>query len=92
MRLGASRLLPALLMETEPMMKGDRFRAILAGGGGYGDPFERDPDLVRGDVMEEKITAAYARKHYGVAIKKGPRFAVDTAATKKRRARKRRHG
>ena len=44
------------------MMHGDRFRAILAGGGGYGDPFERDPELVRADVMEEKLSIAYARK------------------------------
>jgi N-methylhydantoinase B len=84
---GKDRLLPALLMETEPMQKGDRFRAILAGGGGYGDAFERDPELVREDVREEKLTAAYARKHYGVALKKGPRFAVDVAATKKLRGR-----
>ena len=76
-------------METEPMHKGDRFRAILAGGGGYGDPFERDPELVREDVREEKLTATYARKHYGVALKKGPRFAVDVAATKKLRGRQR---
>jgi N-methylhydantoinase B len=86
---GKDRLLPALLMETEPMRKGDRFRAILAGGGGYGDPFERDPELVRADVMEEKLTAAYARKNYGVVIKSAPRFAVDLAATRKLRARRR---
>jgi N-methylhydantoinase B len=76
-------------METEPMMKGDRFRAILAGGGGYGDPFERDPELVSADVSEEKITIGYARKHYGVAFKASPRFAVDVAATKKLRGRHR---
>jgi N-methylhydantoinase B len=86
---GKDRLLPALLMETEPMMKGDRFRAILAGGGGYGDPFERDPDLVRADVSEEKLTIGYARKHYGVVIKPGPRFAIDKAATRKLRGRQR---
>ena len=86
---GKDRLLPALLMETEPMLKGDRFRAILAGGGGYGDPFERDPELVRTDVSEEKLTIGYARKHYGVAIKPAPRFAIDMAATKKLRERHR---
>jgi N-methylhydantoinase B len=86
---GKDRLLPALLMETEPMMRGDRFRAILAGGGGYGDPFERDPELVRADVSEEKITAGYARKHYGVVIKARPGFAIDKAATKKLRNRPR---
>ena len=36
--------------------------------GGWGDPFERDPERVLRDVMEEKISAAYARREYGVVI------------------------
>jgi N-methylhydantoinase B len=47
------------------------FRHELAGAGGWGDPFERDPERVRRDVMEEKITAAYARREYGVAVDEG---------------------
>ena len=50
------------------MRRGDVFRHELAGAGGWGDPFERDPERVRRDVMEEKITAPYARREYGVAI------------------------
>jgi N-methylhydantoinase B len=88
---GKDRLLPALLMETEPMHKGDRFRAILAGGGGYGDPLERDAELVRADVSEEKITIDYARKHYGVVIRSCAPPTLDAAGTKRLRARRRAH-
>ncbi|HVC35290.1 MAG TPA: hydantoinase B/oxoprolinase family protein, partial [Chloroflexota bacterium] len=38
------RILPTLPMESVALRKGDVFRHVLAGGGGYGDPLERDPD------------------------------------------------
>jgi len=47
---------------------GDVFRHELAGAGGWGDPFEREPAHVLRDVLEEKISVAYARREYGVAI------------------------
>ena len=50
------------------MRHGDVYRHELAGAGGWGDPLARDPERVRHDVLEEKITAAYARREYGVAI------------------------
>jgi N-methylhydantoinase B len=37
-----------------------------AGGGGYGDPLERDSALVREDVADGKITRAFAAEHHGV--------------------------
>ena len=40
----------------------------LPGGGGYGDPFQRDPQKVLWDVIEGYITAAEAERNYGVAI------------------------
>jgi N-methylhydantoinase B len=80
------RLLPALLTETEPMRKGDRFRAILAGGGGYGDPLERDPALVLTDVIAEKITIPYALQHYAVVIQPGTPPTVDAMETKRLRS------
>ena len=40
----------------------------MAGGGGYGDPLQRDPALVLGDLMEEKITVTRAREAYGVIL------------------------
>ncbi len=40
------------------------------GGGGWGDPLERDPALVRHDVLEGFISARAARERYGVVLDK----------------------
>ena len=65
------------------MKKGDVFRAEMPGSGGFGHPFERDPEAVRRDVLQGKVTPAHARAAYGVAVTdKG----VDLAETKKLRA------
>ena len=40
----------------------------LTGGGGFGDPLERDPQLALTDVMDEWLTVETARDYYGVAI------------------------
>ena len=53
------------------------------GGGGWGDPLERDPIAVRADVQEEFISARSAREHYGVVLT--DRLAVDHAATERAR-------
>lgn len=39
-----------------------------AGGGGYGDPFDRDPDAVREDVLDGYVTPEAAREQYGVVV------------------------
>jgi len=49
------------------------------GGGGWGNPFERDPERVRWDVVEELISAEAAREHYGVVLDDD--LALDVAAT-----------
>jgi len=49
------------------------------GGGGWGDPLERDPERVRWDVLEELISREAAREHYGVVL--GDDLALDPAAT-----------
>jgi N-methylhydantoinase B len=41
----------------------------LPGGGGYGDPFERDVEKVRWDVIEGYVTADQAERNYGVTIR-----------------------
>ena len=41
----------------------------LPGGGGYGDPFARDPEKVRWDVIEGYITPDEAEKRYGVTVR-----------------------
>ncbi|MEM2041592.1 MAG: hydantoinase B/oxoprolinase family protein [Nitrososphaerota archaeon] len=52
-----------------PLKKGDMFTRPSAGGGGYGDPLERDPKMVLEDVVDGYVTVARARKDYGVVIK-----------------------
>jgi N-methylhydantoinase B len=54
--------------------------ARTAGGGGWGDPFERDPERVLEDVLEGYVSAASARDDYGVAIDVNAQT-IDRAAT-----------
>jgi N-methylhydantoinase B len=56
-----------------------------AGGGGYGDPLERDPERVALDVREGYVSAEAARLVYGVLVGAGGR--VDAAATQELRER-----
>jgi N-methylhydantoinase B len=42
-----------------------------AGAGGFGDPSERDPALVREDLADGKISEEFARTHYGFLPDKG---------------------
>ena len=50
------------------MRLGERIRIETCGGGGYGPPWERDPERVLRDVREEKISPARARDAYGVSV------------------------
>ncbi len=50
------------------------------GGGGWGDPLDRDLEQVRFDVDEELVSPLAAREHYGVVF--GRDLRVDEAATK----------
>jgi N-methylhydantoinase B len=49
-----------------PLEKGDRLIIEIAGGGGYGDPRQRDRESVRRDLEESLITAEEARDEYGL--------------------------
>ena len=48
--------------------EGDVFRAVLAGGGGWGDPLDRSPAFVLDDVLNDKVSPQSAREDYGVVI------------------------
>jgi N-methylhydantoinase B len=65
--------------------KGDVFRHVLAGAGGWGDPLEREAAAVLKDVRNELLSPAKAEADYGVVIDV-KRWAVDAAATRQRRA------
>jgi len=43
-------------------------RIVTAGGGGWGNPLDRDPEKVRWDVIEEHISMTAAREEYGVVL------------------------
>ena len=53
---------------------------ISGGGGGYGDPLERDPQLVLQDVINGKVSVEGAEREYGVVINSENRR-VDLEAT-----------
>jgi N-methylhydantoinase B len=55
------------------------------GGGGWGDPIERDPAVVRGDVLEELVSREAALEHYGVVLRDD--LTLDETATQQRRDR-----
>jgi N-methylhydantoinase B len=48
-----------------PVQDGDLVRLLTAGGGGHGDPHQRDPELIRRDVEEGYVSAEAAREIYG---------------------------
>ncbi len=55
---------------TVELEAGDFFEIRTAGGGGYGDPDMRDPDLIRKDLENGVITLSYAKKYYARALKR----------------------
>lgn len=68
---------------------GEWVRGLDAGGGGYGDPLEREPARVCRDVLERWETAERARNLYGVVLTgsaEDDSLAVDAAATAALRA------
>jgi N-methylhydantoinase B len=70
---------PPLPTEPITLRQGDLYRHRMAGGGGYGDAHERDPEMVRADVLDGRVTPDHARAAYGVAIDLSG--AIDFAAT-----------
>jgi N-methylhydantoinase B len=79
------RLLKA--KESVSLQKGDVYSSYPSGGGGWGDPKERDAALVREDVRDEIVSRESAEKLYGVVLR-GPELEVDEAETARRRGRR----
>ena len=50
------------------LKKGDQVRIIAPGGGGWGDPLEREPERVLQDVTEGFVTPASALRDYGLEV------------------------
>jgi N-methylhydantoinase B len=67
------------------LKRDDVFSWELAGGGGWGDPFKRDPERVRQDVMRGYVSRKGAEGDYGVVLDPGD-LSVNVTATERRRA------
>ena len=70
-----------------PMPPGAILYAQSGAGGGWGDPFERDPERVRADVRRGYVSLEAARRDYGVVLDPG-NFAIDWPATEQLRDRR----
>ncbi len=66
-------------MFSDSLAAGELYHHVQAGGGGWGDPLERDPERVADDVRNGKVGRRAARRCYGVVIEDG--FSVDAKAT-----------
>ena len=62
------------------LKKGDLLSWELAGGGGWGDPFQRDVERVRQDVLCGYVSLEAARTDYGVVLNPGD-LSIDREAT-----------
>ena len=67
--------------------RGERLVLEMPGGGGLGDPFDRDPERVADDVRNGLVSAERARADYGVVVGSGAR--LDREATERARSTRR---
>jgi N-methylhydantoinase B len=69
LRAGTDR---EVLVETTafyvPHEPGDRYAYRYGGGGGWGDPLDREPQKVLDDVLDEYVSLEAARRDYGVVL------------------------
>ncbi len=76
------------LVDGEPVLKGQIVRVVTTGGGGWGDPLQRELELVLRDVIEGRVSLASAENDYGVIFTTGTtgQPEINEAATKQLRA------
>jgi N-methylhydantoinase B len=75
-----------------PVSAGERVMYDYGGGGGWGDPLEREPQAVLDDVLDEYVSVEGASRDYGVVLTGSLEeltLAVDEAATTALRASRR---
>jgi N-methylhydantoinase B len=75
-----------------PMEAGDTIVYDYGGGGGWGDPLDRDPQAVLDDVLDEYVSVGGAERDYGVVLSgslEDLTLEIDEEATAARRAQRR---
>ena len=83
-RNGETRIITENVIET--IQPGERAANKNPGGGGYGDPFEREIARVVEDVRNGLVSIEGARRDYGVVITDPAALTVDEAETARLRA------
>ena len=84
----ANEQLPTMIATT--MHAGELLYHHMAGGGGWGDPLERPPGEVAGDVRDDKVSITAAREQYGVVLDERT-LQVDESATDELRTQMKAH-
>ena len=85
--VGGTEEVLALRQQNFKQARSDVYSVIWTGGGGFGDPLERNAESVRQDVVENlAVTPESAREIYGVVINDD---ALDAAATEALRSERR---
>jgi N-methylhydantoinase B len=80
-----TRSLPGMVDDVS-VGSGELVRLWTSGGGGWGDPLEREVDLVRYDVLCGLVSQTAAESEYGVVFSSlAPHFVVDEAGTEEKR-------
>ena len=69
------------LSDGNIVRRGDIIRVETGGGGGWGHPFDREPERVLADVLGGFVSRARAERDYGVVLD-GDGFAIDHDATR----------
>jgi N-methylhydantoinase B len=69
------------------LRRGDVYRAVSMGGGGYGDPLDRDPERVARDVERSLVTREWAERTWGVVLTESGTVDEDATAASRERLR-----
>ena len=78
--------------DWEPISAGERIMYDYGGGGGWGNPLDRDPQAVLDDVLDEYVSVTGAERDYGVVLTGSLddlTLAIDGSATDELRAARR---
>lgn len=66
------RVLAVSIGDLEYLQRGDTVTHCTPGGGGYGDPMQRDPERVVADVRAGFVSRDAAEQEYGIRVEPGP--------------------
>ena len=64
----ARTVLPVLPTSPLTLRRGALFSHVMAGGGGFGDPLEREPERVLDDVLDGRLSREAALRDYAVVL------------------------